>query len=66
MISTTKENSVSKNARTADDDWRYAEKALEWHGWGSPVGLGILAVSTGFLFAAAGASVLFLHWAGLF
>ena len=41
MISTTKEDSVSKNGRTADDDWRYAEKALEWHGWGSPVGLGI-------------------------
>lgn len=24
-----------------DDEWRYAEKALTWHGWGSPVGLGL-------------------------
>lgn len=32
--------------------------ALGWSGWGSPVGLGILVISIGFL-------VLCLHWAGI-
>jgi hypothetical protein len=27
------------------DAWRYAEKALNWSGWGSPVGLGLFLVS---------------------
>lgn len=27
-----------------DEEWKYAEKAMTWHGWGSPVGLGILLV----------------------
>ena len=26
---------------TPDEDWRYAQTALSWYGWGSPVGLGI-------------------------
>jgi hypothetical protein len=26
---------------TPDEEWRYAQTALSWHGWGSPVGLGI-------------------------
>jgi hypothetical protein len=29
------------------DDWKYAEKAMTWYGWGSPVGLGLLIVSLG-------------------
>lgn len=67
MISSATENPVSKtNERTPEDEWRYAEKALEWHGWGSPVGLSIFAISTGFFFAALGASALLLHWAGRF
>jgi hypothetical protein len=67
MISPARESPIPGNTRlTAEEEWRYAEKALEWQEWGSPVGLGILAVSAGFLFAADGASVLFLHRAGLF
>ena len=32
--------------------------SLGWSGWGSPVGLGILLISTGFF-------LLCLHWAGV-
>jgi hypothetical protein len=24
-----------------EEQWRYAEPTLRWHGWGSPVGLGL-------------------------
>jgi hypothetical protein len=27
---------------TPEEQWRYAEPTLRWHGWGSPVGLGIV------------------------
>jgi len=30
---------------TAAEEWKYAEKAMTWYGWGSPVGLGIFLVS---------------------
>jgi hypothetical protein len=30
-----------------EEQWRYAEPSLRWHGWGSPVGLGIVLVSLG-------------------
>jgi len=30
-----------------DEEWKYAERALTWHGWGSPVGLGIMMVCLG-------------------
>ena len=32
---------------TPQDDWKYAERALAWHGWGSPVGLGFILVALG-------------------
>lgn len=32
---------------TRDEEWHYAEQALRWHGWGSPVGLGIALVCFG-------------------
>lgn len=32
---------------TKDDAWRFAERALAWHGWGSPVGLGVFLVALG-------------------
>lgn len=28
-------------------EWKYAETAMRWYGWGSPVGLGIAAVCLG-------------------
>jgi hypothetical protein len=30
-----------------EQQWRYAERSLSWHGWGSPVGLGIALVCLG-------------------
>jgi len=27
------------------DAWRYAQRAMNWYGWGSPVGLGIFLVA---------------------
>jgi hypothetical protein len=27
--------------------WKYAEKAMTWYGWGSPIGLGLFIVSVG-------------------
>ena len=44
-----------RNAQTIDP---YAEKALSWYGWGSPIGFSILILSV------AG-SVWLLHLAGL-
>jgi hypothetical protein len=32
---------------TREEEWKYAETALRWHGWGSPVGLGIALVAIG-------------------
>lgn len=29
----------------ASDEYRYAKLALAWHGWGSPVGLGLFLVA---------------------
>ena len=34
-------------AMTPEDEWKYAETALRWHGWGSPVGMGIGLVCLG-------------------
>jgi hypothetical protein len=32
---------------TREEEWKYAEPSLRWHGWGSPVGLGIVIVALG-------------------
>jgi hypothetical protein len=29
------------------EEWKYAERSLAWHGWGSPVGLGFVLVCLG-------------------
>ena len=46
-----------------EDIQRYAESAMSWHGWGSPIGpsLGISAL----LLSTCG-SIYLLHLAGLF
>jgi hypothetical protein len=37
-----KENDMANRPPlTPDEEWRYAQTALSWYGWGSPVGLGI-------------------------
>ncbi len=43
MASITQSNS----ARTDDQAFAYGQKAMNWYGFGSPVGLGILLVSIG-------------------
>jgi hypothetical protein len=32
---------------TREEEWRYAQTALSWHGWGSPIGLGLGLVCLG-------------------
>ena len=39
--------------------WKYAEKAMTWYGWGSPVGIGLLIVSLGVF-------LVLVHHAGVF
>jgi hypothetical protein len=42
-----------------DDGRRYAEMAMSWYGWGSPVGIGVLLL-------CISASIYLLHASGLF
>jgi hypothetical protein len=44
--------------KTDAETWKYAEKALTWYGWGSPVGIGLFIV-------AIGGFVELLHVAGV-
>jgi hypothetical protein len=38
--------------------WRYANKAMTWYGWGSPVGVGLFIISIG-------AFLVLIHHAGV-
>ena len=39
---------MTNEANSIDPEaWKYAEKTLTWHGWGSPVGLGLFIVAIG-------------------
>lgn len=51
-------STIDKNAYSEADAWKYAEKALTWYGWGSPVGLGIFLVSLALV-------LLLVHQAGV-
>lgn len=44
--------SVRHAELSREEEFKYADLALRWHGWGSPVGLGI------FVLAVAGAAAL--------
>jgi hypothetical protein len=44
--------------KAMDEGWKYAEKAMSWYGWGSPIGLGAFLLSIGGFIAL-------LHEAGL-
>ena len=37
----------NRGPRTEAEEWKYAEKALTWYGWGSTVGLGLFLVAIG-------------------
>ena len=30
--------------RTEEQEWRYANAAMSWYGWGSPIGAGVFLV----------------------
>jgi hypothetical protein len=49
---------MSDSQRSKDEEWRYAEKAMTWYGWGSPIGLGVFII-------AIGVFILLLHLARL-
>ncbi len=38
-------STIDKNPYGEAEAWKYAEKALTWYGWGSPVGPGIFLVA---------------------
>jgi hypothetical protein len=49
---------MTNDIKNSAEAWKYAQKAMSWYGWGSPVGLGLLIVAIG----ACGA---LLHGAGV-
>jgi hypothetical protein len=54
----TKETVMSVNEKIDPEAWKYADKAMTWYGWGSPVGVGLFIVSIG-------AFLVLLHYAGI-
>ena len=49
---------MTNEIKNSAEAWKYAQKAMSWYGWGSPVGLSLLIV-------AVGAFVALLHVAGV-
>jgi hypothetical protein len=45
-------STTDKNPYGEAEAWKYAEKALTWYGWGSPVGISIFLVSIALLLLA--------------
>jgi hypothetical protein len=45
--SNLKETTMPHAPLSPEQEWKYAETSLSWHGWGSPVGLGIAIMSLG-------------------
>src|SRR5262245_17247473 len=44
--SSNKEKTMSDKPThlSPEETWKYAERSMAWHGWGSPVGLGFMVV----------------------
>jgi hypothetical protein len=49
---------MSVNEKIDPEARNYADKAMTWYGWGSPVGVGLFIVSIG-------AFLVLLHYAGI-
>src|SRR5262249_43322497 len=49
---------MTTDIKNSAEAWKYAQKAMSWYGWGSPVGVGLLIV-------AIGTFVALLHVAGV-
>ena len=43
----SKDTTGGSDAATVDQTWRYADRAMRWHGWGSPVGAAVFLVGLG-------------------
>jgi hypothetical protein len=54
----TTEPTMSTQQHIDPEAWKYAEKALTWYGWGSPVGISLFLISIGVF-------LVLLHHAGL-
>jgi hypothetical protein len=49
---------TTRRELTPEEEWRYAEPAMRWHGWGSPVGVGLFL----FFAATAAAVIRYAFW----
>ena len=49
---------MSTEHKIDPEAWKYAEKAMTWYGWGSPVGISLLLVGIG-------AFLVLIHYAGI-
>jgi hypothetical protein len=49
----THQDNLDTAANARDEAWRYSKLALAWHGWGSPVGLGLFLASLGLFLVLA-------------
>jgi hypothetical protein len=47
---------------THNEAWKYSKEAMNWYGWGSPVGLGL---GFGLFIVSLGAFLFLLHAAGM-
>jgi len=48
---------MTQDTRDADA-WKYADKAMTWYGWGSPIGMGLFLISIGTF-------LVLVHFAGI-
>ena len=38
-------NPTTPTTRKGRPPWRFAERSMEWYGWGSPIGMGAMIVA---------------------
>ncbi|WP_162839667.1 hypothetical protein [Mesorhizobium sp. 1M-11] len=36
---------MAQSQMSREEEMRFAERSMEWHGWGSPIGMGVMIVS---------------------
>ncbi len=36
---------MAQSQMSREEEMRFAERSMEWHGWGSPIGMGIMIVA---------------------
>lgn len=40
-----KESLMAQSQMSREEEMRFAERSMEWYGWGSPIGLGVMIVA---------------------